>query len=62
MSVAGGELPLGLTLAYTPDGNTAEITGTPTQTGAFEFAIIARCYGTNVSGQVGEQPYELSVK
>lgn len=62
MSIGSGELPPGLTLYYEPDASTAEIKGIPTVAGEFEFTVHASCLGTNVSGQTGEQHYELLVR
>jgi len=61
--VAGGELPSGLTLEFEAGGssNTAQIVGTPGETGTFQFMVGAWCLGTNVSGQAGEHDYTLVV-
>ncbi len=60
MAVREGTLPAGLTLEYV-SGETATLTGTPEETGRFEFIVQAMCYGTNTSGQVGEKTYTLVV-
>lgn len=60
--IGSGELPPGLLLAYQENDSTAIIEGTPEEAGEFRFTIQAYCYGTNVSGQTGEQRYELLVK
>ena len=62
ISVEGEELPPGLTLHYQDNASTAEIKGVPEEAGEFEFTLRASCYGTNVSGQTGEQRYRLLVK
>ena len=59
--LSAGELPPGLVLEYS-SGDSAKIIGTPEQTGIFSFTIAAWCFGTNVSGQTGEQTYELVVE
>jgi len=61
IEVVDGELPAGLALHYEPDDNFAEINGIPSVPGESEFTILAACYGTNVTGQTGQQHYELSV-
>jgi hypothetical protein len=60
--IAEGRLPSGLAIAHENSSNTAELRGTPQEAGMFEFTIRAWCYGTNVSGQVGQQAYTLVVK
>ncbi len=60
MAVLEGTLPAGFTLEYV-SGETAILTGTPEETGRFEFVVQAMCYGTNTSGQVGEKTYTLMV-
>ena len=61
-SVAPGTLPPGLTLELVPGGSdTARISGTPTTAGTFEFTVSVWCFGTNVSGQAGEQRYTITV-
>ena len=62
ISVDSEELPPGLTLHYQDNASTAEIKGVPEKAGEFEFTVRASCYGTNVSGQTGEQRYRLLVK
>jgi hypothetical protein len=62
--VANGSLPPGLTLQFERGGtnSTAQITGTPTTAGSFEFTLGAWCLGTNVSGQAGEKSYTIEVE
>jgi len=60
-SIADGILPPGLHLVVDEDLHTAKISGTPTQTGTFQFTVSVWCYGTNVSGQTGEKKYTLVV-
>ncbi len=55
-------LPAGLVMQYDEGANVAEITGTPEEDGSFEFTVSAACVGTNVSGQTGQQHYELLVR
>lgn len=61
-SVAPGTLPDGLTLELLPgQTDTIRISGTPTRTGTFAFTVSVWCFGTNVSGQTGEQRYTITV-
>jgi hypothetical protein len=62
--VASGSLPPGLTLQFERGGtnSAAQITGTPTTAGSYEFTVAAWCLGTNVSGQTGEKQYTMEVK
>ena len=62
ISVDSVELPPGLILHYEKNASIASIRGIPEMVGEFEFVISALCYGTNVSGQTGEQHYRLLVK
>jgi hypothetical protein len=57
-----GVLPSGLVMQYDEGANVAEISGTPEEDGMFEFTVGASCLGTNVSGQTGQQHYELLVR
>jgi hypothetical protein len=49
-------------MQYDKGANVAEISGTPEEDGRFEFTVGAWCLGTNVSGQTGQQHYELLVR
>ncbi len=60
-SISEGTLPGGLTLEKVEGEDAARISGTPQEAGAFTFKIFVWCYGTNVSGQVGEKEYTLTV-
>jgi Putative Ig domain len=62
MSVASGQLPPGLSLTFPKGQDAGEIAGTPTATGTYSFTVSVWCYGTNVSGQIGGQHYELVVE
>jgi hypothetical protein len=62
MYVESGALPAGLQLTFDETSRTAEISGTPTESGTFKFTVGAWCFGTNVSGQTGGREYELAVK
>ena len=62
MNVADGKLPLGLIFTYQENDSSATISGTPQETGQFDFTVSASCLGTNVSGQTGQQVYTLTVK
>ena len=62
ISVDSAELPPGLILHYEKNDSTARIEGVPEKAGEFEFVVSAECYGTNVSGQTGEQRYTLLVR
>jgi hypothetical protein len=57
-------LPPGLTLRWdeSADRNRAELSGTPTATGTYQFTVSAWCLGTNVSGQTGSHAYTLLVR
>jgi hypothetical protein len=59
--LSSGVLPAGLTLEKIRGADTARVSGTPQESGAFPFTLSAWCYGTNVSGQIGEQAYTLTV-
>ena len=65
VSVSKGELPDGLAVDMSGAGQGAidlvVIHGTPTTAGTYTFTISVWCYGTNVSGQTGEQEYTLVV-
>jgi hypothetical protein len=58
------ELPAGLALVYDTDarGNRAELSGTPTTAGTYQFTVSAWCLGTNVNGQTGSRHYTLVVR
>jgi hypothetical protein len=61
-SVAPGTLPDGLSLDLLPGhADTIRIAGTPTRAGTFAFTVSVWCFGTNVSGQTGEQRYTITV-
>ncbi len=62
ISVADGALPRGLILHHTRGNSMAEISGIAAESGDFKFTISAWCFGTNVSGQAGQQAYSLTVK
>ncbi len=62
ISVPDGALPRGLILHHTRGSSTADISGIPAESGDFKFTISAWCFGTNVSGQTGQQAYSLTVK
>ena len=61
--VASGSLPPGLELDFERGGtnSTAQITGTPTAAGSYEFTDQAWCLGTNVSGQTGKKTYKIEI-
>jgi hypothetical protein len=61
-SISEGTLPGGLTFEKIEGEDAARISGTPQEAGAFTFKVFVWCYGTNVSGQVGEKEYTLTVK
>jgi putative Ig domain-containing protein len=60
--VEAGTLPAGLELTFNQGSDRAEVSGTPTDAGTAKFTLGAWCFGTNVSGQTGQQDYELVVK
>ena len=61
-SVSEGTLPGGLVLEKIEGEDAARISGTPQEAGTFTFRVFVWCYGTNVSGQVGEKEYTLTVR
>jgi hypothetical protein len=61
-TVSDGALPAGLTLQKVEGQDVARIFGSPTESGTFKFTVFVYCYGTNVSGQVGDQQYSVTVK
>lgn len=61
-SISEGTLPGGLTFEKIEGEDAARISGTPQEAGAFTFKVFVWCYGTNVSGQVGEKEYTLTVR
>jgi hypothetical protein len=61
-SISEGALPKGLTLEKVEGEDAARIFGKPEEAGTFHFKVFVWCYGTNVSGQVGEIAYVLVVK
>ncbi|HEY5138028.1 MAG TPA: putative Ig domain-containing protein [Methylococcales bacterium] len=60
-SISAGALPPGLELIMEEQLHTARISGTPTQSGSYNFIVSVWCYGTNVSGQTGDKQYTLVV-
>ncbi|MBN1954092.1 MAG: hypothetical protein JW900_03475 [Anaerolineae bacterium] len=62
MFVEDGSLPPGLAFVFLEGADSAEISGTPTEAGTFEFTVGAWCFGTNVSGDTGQQLYTLVVE
>ena len=61
-SISKGSLPAGLALVRVKEADAVKISGTPEEAGTFTFTIHVWCYGTNVSGQVGEKEYSIVVK
>jgi hypothetical protein len=62
MTVSDGTLPAGLELIYEDGVDGATIRGVPEEAGTFTFTISAACFGTMVSGQVGEKEYVIAVE
>ena len=60
--ISEGELPPGLEFEKAADGDRATISGTPTAAGVYAFTVYVWCYGTNVSGEVGEKKYTIEVE
>lgn len=60
-SISAGALPPGLELIMEEQLHTARISGTPTQSGSYQFTVSIWCYGTNVSGQTRDKQYTLVV-
>ncbi|MCP4323321.1 MAG: hypothetical protein GY787_16035 [Alteromonadales bacterium] len=62
--LSSGRLPAGLEFVYVDDnsgGSRAIIEGIPTEIGDFPITIETRSYGTQCSGQSGEQQYVLTM-
>jgi hypothetical protein len=55
-------LPMGLEGTFDQDNQTYTIEGVPLEAGTFDLAVSAVCYGTQVSGQMGEKDYQLVIK
>jgi Putative Ig domain len=62
MSVGLADLPPGMNFAFIRSQNAAEISGTPSRAGTYQFTVSAWCFGTNVSGQTGHHDYQLVVQ
>ena len=61
-AISKGTLPAGLELIKVEgQEDLARISGVPREPGTFTFTVSVWCYGTNVSGQTGEQEYSLVV-
>ncbi|MCG2784723.1 MAG: Ig domain-containing protein [Anaerolineae bacterium] len=60
--ISSGELPAGITLEQIASEDTALLSGIPEQPGAYSFTVSVWCYGTSISGQTGQQKYELLVE
>lgn len=61
MTVAAGDLPPGLQLAFNKSQGLAVLGGTPQHAGTYKFTISAWCFGTNNTGQSGHHDYQLVV-
>ena len=61
-SLSEGALPAGLALEKVAGEDAVRVFGVPEQPGTYKFKVYVWCYGTNVSGQVGEKEYSLVVK
>lgn len=59
-SLTEGALPKGLMLVRENDD--VVISGTPTEAGSHAFTLCVSCFGTNVSGQIGERKYTIVVR
>jgi hypothetical protein len=62
MSLSRADLPPGLAFTFHEGPDSAEITGTPVQSGAHKFTVSACCFGTDTSGQISRQDYPLLVQ
>jgi hypothetical protein len=60
--ISSGELPAGITLEQIASEDIALLSGIPEQPGAYSFTVSVWCYGTSISGQTGQQKYELLVE
>jgi hypothetical protein len=61
-SISKGALPGGMELVRVAGEDTAKIKGIPEEDGVFTFTVSVWCYGTNVSGQMGQKEYSIIVK
>lgn len=61
ISISNGALPAGLELVQMDGEDSAMISGIPEGSGTYKFTVFAGCFGTMVSGQVGEKEYEIVV-
>jgi hypothetical protein len=61
-SISEGALPAGLALVFQDGEDAAIISGIPEETGTFVFTVSVWCFGTQVSGQTGEQEYSVVVE
>jgi hypothetical protein len=59
--LAEGTLPPGLELVVLEGEDALLLSGTPSEAGVFIFTLGVWCFGTNVSGQEGQQEYQLVV-
>jgi hypothetical protein len=64
VAVSAGALPPGLAVALQlpMSVNQVEVTGVPTQAGAWTFTLRVACAGTNRPGQAGEKTLTLTVR
>ena len=60
--IVEGGLPDGLTYEFVEGEDNARIFGVIRESGTYKFKVSVWCYGTNVSGQIGEKEYTLLVK
>ena len=55
-------LPAGLELVFVDDEDSITISGTPEETGTFNFTVFVSCVGTMAAGQTGEREYVIVVE
>jgi hypothetical protein len=60
--ILDGGLPNGLTYEFEEGEDRAKVSGVPEESGTYKFKVSVWCYGTNVSGQMGEKEYTLVVR
>ncbi|HET7143459.1 MAG TPA: Ig domain-containing protein [Anaerolineales bacterium] len=62
VSISSGTLPAGLELLFVDGEDGAKISGTPQETGTFNFTVFVSCFGTMVSGQDLEKEFQIVVE
>ena len=60
--ISDGTLPAGLELVFVDGEDSITISGTPEETGTFNFTVFVSCVGTMVAGQTDEREYVIVVE